>query len=38
MEKLFLAGEINDDEVLSSLMESLNDIVKHNYDSVCDQI
>lgn len=38
MEKLFLAGEINDDDILSSLMEALNDIVKFNYDSVCDQI
>jgi len=36
MEKLFLAGTINDEEVLSSLMEALNDIVKYNYDSICD--
>jgi len=36
MDKLFLAGEINDEEVLSSLMEALNDIVKYNYDSICD--
>jgi hypothetical protein len=36
MEKLFLAGTINDEDVLSSLMEALNDIVKYNYDSICD--
>jgi hypothetical protein len=38
MEKLFLAGTINDDEILSALMEALNDIVKYNYDYVCDEI
>jgi hypothetical protein len=38
MDKLFLAGGINDDDVLSSLMEALNDIVKFNYDYVCDEI
>lgn len=38
MERLFLAGEINDEDVLSSLMESLNDIVKYCYDHLIDYI
>lgn len=38
MDKLMIAGEINDDDILSSLMESLNDIVKYCYDSITDQI
>jgi hypothetical protein len=32
MEHLFKAAEINDEDILSSLMEALNDIVKYNYD------
>lgn len=38
MDKLFLAGEINDEDILSSLMEALNDIVKYSYDFIGDQI
>ena len=38
MDKLFQAGEINDEDILSSLMEALNDIVKNSYDCIGDQI
>lgn len=38
MDKLFQAGEINDEDILSSLMEALNDIVKLSYDCIGDQI
>ena len=38
MDQLFLAGNINDEDVLSSLMEALNDIVKNCYDYIFDQI
>jgi hypothetical protein len=38
MERLFIAGDINDEDVLSSLMESLNDIVKFCYDNLTEYI
>lgn len=32
MQKIFDASKINDEDVLSSVMEGLNDIVRVNYD------
>jgi hypothetical protein len=38
MDNLFQAGKIDDEEVLTSLMEAMNDIVKVNYDYMKDYI
>lgn len=34
MQKIFEASKVNDEEVLSSVMEGLNDIVRVNYDYI----
>lgn len=38
MSKLFEAGKIDDDDILKSVMEALNDIVKVSYDHILDFI
>lgn len=34
MKKIFEASKINDEEILTSVMMALNDIVKVNYDYI----
>lgn len=38
MGKLFEAGKIDDEDILKSVMESLNEIVKVSYDHIYDFI
>jgi hypothetical protein len=38
MSKLFDAGNIEDEDVLTSLMEAMNDIVRVNYDNINEYI
>jgi len=38
MQRLFEASKIDDEEILESIMEALNDIVRVNYDYMPDYI
>lgn len=38
MNQVFLASEIDDEDILVSIMEAMNDIVKVNYDFMLDYI